>query len=104
MNLQKKKRWKSKKYLRFVASLECCASMSVYTPHDSRETVVPHHTEGGGIRKRDDLAIPLCKYHHDAYHNLSREGFEYMFDIDVDEAIEETQAAWLAAGNKAEWL
>jgi len=102
MNLQKAKVWQSKKYLKFVASLECCASSLVYTPHDARETVVPHHVEGNGRRKRDDLTIPLCKYHHDAYH-ASRAIFEHMYGVDTKKLIAETQAQWFLIGGKAEW-
>ena len=96
----KAKRWKSKKYLRFVASLDCC----VPDCSTDRDTVIPHHTEGGGRRDRDDLTIPACHFHHGVYHSITvtREEFEQAYNISIDEVIEETRAAWLAAGNKWE--
>ena len=95
----KAKVWKSKKYLRFVASLECCIPQC----NIDRATVIPHHTEGGGRRKRDDLTIPACFRHHAIYHKRSRKGFEYIFGVNIKDIIAATQALWLEAGNKAEW-
>ena len=69
---QKSKRWVSKPYTRWVASLPC----SNCGLHD--ETIVGHHLKhrcspyggaGMGLKAEDWLTMPLCYSCHDRAHN-----------------------------------
>ena len=70
--IEKKKRWESREYLNWVATLPCvnCGL------HD--ETIVPHHLKhrhapwgggGTGLKANDFLAMPLCFECHASAHN-----------------------------------
>jgi hypothetical protein len=38
-------------------------------------------------------AVPLCRYHHDAYHRVGRITFEALCRVDLDKELEFLQAA-----------
>ena len=70
-DLQKKKRWTSLEYTRFVSTLPCC-HCGAYD-----DTVVAHHLKGrlsplsggAGYKASDWLTMPLCHTCHTAAHN-----------------------------------
>ncbi|MCK5236444.1 MAG: DUF968 domain-containing protein [Deltaproteobacteria bacterium] len=104
MDLQKKKTFRCKKYLAFVASLPCCTPSNLCTP---QETVTYHHTSTGGtgLKGPDNETIPLCYFHHiEVLHRQGQGNFELLYLVKIDDLVKETQEQWKEAGNKAEWL
>ena len=96
MELSKSKRWESRKYLNWIATLSC-ANCGIID-----ETIVPHHaidisdiagrvsSKGMGMKTNDWLAMPLCYTCHSKLHNgdkyiLIRQPF-YIFDT-LDKAF-----------------
>ena len=73
--LPKSKRWESRKYLNWIATLSC-ANCGIID-----ETIVPHHavdisaiagrvsSKGMGMKTNDWLAMPLCYTCHSKLHN-----------------------------------
>lgn len=73
------KRFRSKKYLRAVASLPCC----VCRAPDS----VPHHIMGPdyagiGTKAPDDLTMPMCHRHH---MDLHQDGYRLWEQINISQ-------------------
>lgn len=97
MDLQKKKTYRNKKYLRFVATLPCC----ICPEFNHAEDVIAAHTESGGIGMKgpDDKVIPLCYYHHIiVLHKVGLEAFAQMYNVIVADLIKETQGQFFPAG------
>ena len=75
MSFDKQKRWDSKAYRNFVATLPC-ANCEI-----EDDTIVPHHLKhryapwsGGASYKASDIfTMPLCYSCHDKLHNGERE-------------------------------
>jgi hypothetical protein len=73
--LEKSKRWQSRKYLNWIATLPC-ANCKI-----EDETIVPHHaidigaiagrvsSKGLGMKSNDWLAMPLCYKCHSLLHS-----------------------------------
>jgi len=98
MNLQKKKPFESQEYRDFVATLPCCIC------HIQDDTVAAHHSRTKGAGGGDETCVPLCYYHHiNGFHRMGRDTFAKFYKVNIDVLVEQTQAAWLAAGNKKEW-
>lgn len=78
---------RSPAYLAWVRTLKCAAPQGL---HGCRGKVEAHHAGARGLGQRagDDTAIPLCTFHHRAWHD-GRGVF-----VDWDKA---TRAAWVAA-------
>lgn len=93
MSFQKKKTYRSKKYMDFVKILECCVSSPCFEVIERH----PHHTETGGIgMKGSDLScIPLCGFHHDEIHRGGKETFQYKYAIDIKDKVVEANHAYI---------
>lgn len=82
-NLQKRYPERSRKYLRWVKSLDCVASG--YPADD------PHHGKGlclmGDPKPSDFFTCPLTRQAHDFRHDHGQEAFEERFHIGEAEAI-----------------
>ena len=100
--LPKRKPWRSRRYLDWVKSLPCCICNF---PADD-----PHHEQaeaqgGVGTRPSDERAIPMCRVHHDMrQHGKQGRRIWLWWETDPESVILATQSAWLARGNKADWL
>ena len=68
MSLQKKKPFRSEKYLKWIRSTPCmvCGTDQGIQPHH----LIGHGTKGGSLKSDDRLVMPLCaKHHHELHHN-----------------------------------
>ena len=54
------------------------------------------HIETGGTGRKADAnkIVPLCHFHHRALHTIGRRAFEKSYELNLDEAAAETEAAW----------
>ena len=91
--MQKKKTYRSKKYMDFVKGLECCVDSPL--EHCEGE-VVPHHTETGGVgMKGPDLScVPLCNKHHQGIH-AGKKTFEEVYSFDFNHHVKEANQAYI---------
>lgn len=87
------KTFRSKKYLEFVRSLPCCICGAM-------DTVVPHHTETGGVSMKgsDAMTIPLCYKHHDEHDRTGKRTFYLNHATDVNYELVQTLRAWVEKG------
>ena len=70
-------------YLRWIRTLPCLAES-----RDCWGRVDPHHVgHFGRGRDNDHNAVPLCRRHHDFYHQIHRRAFEERFGISFAAAI-----------------
>ena len=100
--MQKKKTYRSKKYMDFVKTLNCCVEMyftgGSYKEGKQRtcsEEVHAHHTGKGGVAiKPPDLnCIPLCGLHHNFIHQHGPKTLESNYNIEISlEIIKANQA------------
>ena len=97
MDLQKKKRWTSKAYLRWVSKLACSAGCL------KDETIVAHHLTsrhapfcGGMSYKASDIFVmPLCHACHSAAHNGDSDILDWQFTFIFDTLDRATRAGIL---------
>lgn len=83
MMFPKPETFRSKKYLKYIESLDCCVD------HLCEGDVVAHHTECGGkaLKGNDLLSIPLCHKHHDEHDRIGKVTFYEDNNIDKWEII-----------------
>lgn len=99
--LPKSKPWRSAAYGRFVSSLPCCVTGAA-GPND------PHHENlpgDGGRKASDERQVPLAHALHVELETPgnSRPACWAKWGVDVEEAIRQTQAAWVAKCGRREW-
>lgn len=83
----------NKKYLDFIRTFPCVVC--------GNPNVVAHHNYHGTKWKNDYLAMPLCQEHHGpgsghGYHDLEHEGFESVYNLNIDWLIIEFMCRWNA--------
>lgn len=85
--MQKEKTFRSKRYMDFVKTLDCCVSSA-----GCGGEIAAHHTETGGmgIKGSDLSCIPLCGIHHAFYHNSGKITFASYYNINIQDLVEET--------------
>jgi len=64
----KRKTPRSKHYLNYIRSLPCCLCGHPAEAHHME-------TAGVGMKGSDYLTIPLCRIHHNEYHNKGKKTF-----------------------------
>ena len=98
--MQKKKTYRSKKYMDFVKGLECCVDSACRHSLDGPicdPDSIPHHTETGGVgMKGSDLScIPLCNYHHNYIHQHGKGTFQRKYDVLIIYVLNNTHQAYI---------
>ena len=75
--LQKLLPIRDKKYIKFIREFSCVVCQAP-PPSD------PHHSETGGrgTKASDTTCIPLCHRHHFQVHQVGKQSFAKMYDID----------------------
>lgn len=83
MLFPKPKTFRSKKYLAYIKTLDCCVG------YHCEGDVVAHHTECGGkaLKGSDLLTLPLCHKHHDEHDRMGKISFYLDNNIDKWETI-----------------
>lgn len=84
--------WRSKKYLDFVKTLNCCVCMMPKT--------IPHHVRfaynsGTGTKPSDYWCVPLC---HDCHLEIHTQGVKTFCDnhgVDIYKEIMLVNQAWI---------
>lgn len=80
------------RHIDWVRNQPCCV------PECGRWPSEAHHVRtaansGVGLKPDDSFTVPLCRYHHDAYHRLGRSTFERECHVDLDDELRFLQAA-----------
>ena len=86
------------KYLHHVRSLDC------YVCRDSETE--PHHVLPGGVGMKgtDFGVVPLCRRHHDDYHNMGKETFQKRYKVNIYEGIIRTLEPYLEEQSKQRYV
>ena len=70
--IEKKKRWESRKYLNWVATLPCSScgiDDDTIVPHHLKHRWAPYGGGGAGLKANDHLVMPLCFTCHNKAHS-----------------------------------
>lgn len=91
---------RSNDYINWIRTLPCivCTMAVGYIPSMEFRSD-PHHIPlkghgGMGIKTDDNRTIPLCRFHHELYHQMGRESFEDRFCLDYEYIIKRLQEAY----------
>lgn len=91
---------RSNKYLEWVRSLPCivCTVQAGYIPSMEFQSDPHHIPKKGhgavGMKTCDSRTIPLCRLHHNQYHQLGRETFEESHNLNYEYIINKLQEAY----------
>jgi len=106
MDLQKKKRWDCRQYLKWVSKLPCAACAM------KDDTIVAHHLAsrnapfcgGMGYKASDIFVMPLCHRCHSDAHNGDADILDWQFTFIFDTLDKATRAGILVVdGMKAKF-
>lgn len=87
---------KSQKYLKFVRSLDCCICFQPGA--EAHHVKNPWTSSGVSVKPSDVHSIPLCRNHHQEFHNKGRIDWEDKYQVSQSDLVIRTQVLAMKAG------